>query len=86
MIRHTAYKKEQILKEVEETGSVALVAKKHGVPTTTIHTWKKSLKNKDLYIRNKEERKLEKQLADLELENQILKELLKKTHQVWLKS
>jgi len=78
--------KEQILKEAAETGSVSLVARKHRVPTSTIHTWQKSLKNKDLHVKNKQDRELKKQLADLELENQILKELLKKTHQVWLRS
>ena len=78
MTRYPADKKEQILKEAEETGSVALVAKKHNVPMTTIHTWKKSLKNKDLHIKNREDRELKKRLTELELENQILKELLKK--------
>jgi transposase-like protein len=31
--------KEQVLKEVEETGNVALVARNHGIPSTTINTW-----------------------------------------------
>lgn len=86
MRRYSTEKKEQILKEAEETGSVALVARKHSVPTSTIHTWQKTLKNKGLHTKQQQDRELKKQLADLELENQILKELLKKTHQVWLKS
>ncbi|KPU42970.1 transposase [Oxobacter pfennigii] len=36
--------KEQILKEVEETGNVTLVARNHGIPSTTIYTWVKSRK------------------------------------------
>lgn len=31
--------KEQILKEVQETGNVALVARTHNIPSTTINTW-----------------------------------------------
>jgi Transposase and inactivated derivatives len=37
--------KEQILKEVEETGNVSLVARKHGIPSTTINTWIKRSNN-----------------------------------------
>jgi transposase-like protein len=77
--------KEQILKEVKETGSVALVAKKHGVPTSIIHTWQKMFNNGVLINKSKENRSLRKKISELELENQVLKELLKKTHQVWLK-
>jgi len=37
--------KEQVLKEVEETGNVALVARKHSIPSTTINTWIKRSRN-----------------------------------------
>lgn len=37
--------KEQILKEVEETGNMALVARNHNIPSTTINTWMKRKKN-----------------------------------------
>lgn len=33
--------KEQIIKECQETGNVALVARRHEIATTTIHTWLK---------------------------------------------
>lgn len=33
--------KEQILKEVDDTGNIALVARNHNIPTTTINTWLK---------------------------------------------
>ena len=36
--------KEQILKEVEETGNATLVARNHGIPPTTIYTWIKARK------------------------------------------
>lgn len=37
--------KEQILKEVEETGNVTLVARNHSIPSTTINTWIKRNKS-----------------------------------------
>jgi len=37
--------KEQILKEVANTGNVSLVARNHGIPSTTINTWTKRRKN-----------------------------------------
>lgn len=31
--------KEQVLKDVDETGNATLVARNHGIPSTTINTW-----------------------------------------------
>lgn len=76
--------KAEILKEVESVGNVGEVSKKHGIPASTIHTWiKKSLK-KDLKDPIKEVKNLRKKLSEKEAENNILRELLKKTHQVFL--
>jgi transposase-like protein len=36
---YTAEQKEQILKEVDDTGNIALVARNHNIPSTTINTW-----------------------------------------------
>lgn len=36
--------KEQILKEVDETGNMALVSRNHNIPSTTINTWIKRRK------------------------------------------
>jgi transposase-like protein len=33
--------KEQVLREVDETGNVTLVARNHNIPTTTVNTWVK---------------------------------------------
>jgi transposase len=85
MKRYTVEFKEQILKEAKETGSIVLVARKHSIPITTIHTWQKRLNNNDLIVKGKENRSIRRKLSELELENQILKELLKKTNQAWLK-
>ena len=43
------------------------------------------LKNKDTIKTEKSHKAIKKELADAKLENEILKELLKKTHQLWLK-
>jgi transposase len=86
MRKYSKEYKEQILKETKETGSILLVSKKHSVPKSTIQTWLSSFKNIDSKIKAKENRNLEKKVSELELENQILKELLKKTNQIWLRS
>ena len=50
-----------------------------------MYTWIKRDKNKVKIQNSKGEKTLRKQLADVTLENKVLKELLKKTHQLWLK-
>ncbi len=88
MRTYTQIEKQQILQEVAETGSISAVGRKHEIAVSTIHSW---LKNKKLLsstsekVENNKEtiNKLKKQLADATLENKILKDLLKKTYQVW---
>jgi len=77
--------KEQILKECMETNKYNVVAKKHQIPVTTVYTWIKRDKNKTRIQNNKGQKALQKELADFKLENNVLKELLKKTQQLWLK-
>jgi transposase-like protein len=36
--------KEQVMKEIDETGNMALVARNHNIPSTTINTWMKKRK------------------------------------------
>ena len=80
MKRYTKEEKAEILKEVGSLGNVSFVAKKHGMPSTTIQNWiKKGLQKSD----PSETRKLKKRVCELELQNSILKDLLKKTHQVF---
>ena len=68
-----------------ETNQYNVVAKKHNVPVTTVYTWIKRDKIKSKPKTAKGQKALEKELADAKLEIKILKELLKKTHQLWLK-
>ena len=77
--------KEQIIKECMETNKYNVVAKKHQVPVTTVYTWIKRDKNKSKTQKAKGQKAMGKELADAKLEIKVLKELLKKTHQLWLK-
>ncbi len=36
--------KEQVLREVDETGNMTLVARNHNIPSTTVNTWMKRRK------------------------------------------
>ena len=79
--RYTKEEKAEIFKEVESLCNVSLVAKKHGMPSTTIQNWiRKGLNNK---INPSEIRRLKKTISEKELQISILKDLLKKTHQVF---
>ncbi len=85
---YTNEEKSQVLEEVKTVGNIAVVAKKNNIPIGTISSWinpKKSKKSKfkDPDILFKENNLLKFKLRDYELENKILKELLKKTYQIW---
>jgi len=78
--RYTETEKSEILKEVQNLGTVRLVAKKHGMPATTIQNWiKKGLGQSN----SSKMRELKNTISQQKLEIAILKELLKKTHQVF---
>ena len=82
---YTTEFKAQIIKECIETNNYAAVAKKHKIPATTVYTWFRRDKNKQKTDNRKSQRSLEKELADAKTEIAVLKELLKKTNQLWLK-
>mgnify|MGYP001608268616 FL=1 len=69
---------------MKETGSVSAVAKRHGLPINTLYTWVGTKGGKQNKSAKSELLKLQKELAKKEIENQILRELLKKTSQAWL--
>lgn len=86
MARQSKFSEElkvQILKEVEEVGVIATVAKKHAIDPKNIHNWLRIRKNKPKLDQARELRELRKKLDDAELENLVLKELLKKTYPRW---
>jgi transposase-like protein len=76
--------REQILKEVKDTGNMALVARNHGISYQTVVSWVGSERRAPARKRKQDLKALESRLKDAELENRILKELLKKTNQLWL--
>ncbi len=77
--------KEQVAKECIETNNYAAVSSKHDIPVTTIYGWIKRHKNKQKKESQSNVNELEAKLKDVKLENRVLKELLKKSHQLWLK-
>jgi len=83
MSKYSAELKAQVVKEAKETGNATMVARRHQVPAATVYSW---IRGRDLKANtaNVENRKLRKALEEKELENEILKELLKKTNQAWL--
>ena len=84
MRRYSSEEKVEILKEVENVGNIHAVCRKRGLSHTTVHNW---LRKQGLQEKNRnypaENRRLKKKIAELELKNSILKDLLKKTHQVF---
>lgn len=70
--------KDKIIAEVEEIGNIGAVAKKYKVPTSTIHSWFKNNIKKEKVNKSRDLIKLRKELHSKELENRILKDLLKK--------
>jgi|GEM_PF-1919212 transposase-like protein len=83
---YTELEKAQIIDEAKATGNIAALAKKNSIPPATIHTWikpKYTKKQKPPTASSNELKALKTKLNDVELDNQILKELLKKTYQVW---
>ena len=71
--------KEQVLREVEETGNMTLVARNHNIPFTTINTWVKKKKNaaKGGSTRGPKSRNFNSSNCNKELEKE--NDLLKKT-------
>lgn len=75
--------KAQILNEVKEVGNIRIVADKHGITSKSIHNWLRYSKSENEVSQTKQLRELNKKLKDAELENLVLKELLKKTYPRW---
>lgn len=82
--RYSDEEKLKIVDEAKSSGNIAATAKRYAISDVTIHGWikkfNKSKPSKDLH---QELKRLKQQLADKELENSILKDLVKKTVQVW---
>ena len=77
--------KKQVVKEIKDIGNLSLVCKTHGVPLSTAHSWLNVERGVRIRSERNNDAHLKKRLESLELENRVLKELLKKTNQAWLK-
>jgi transposase-like protein len=83
--------KAQIAKEVHDVGDMSAVAKAHQLALVNVYRWTtgKSRAKKQTStpspIITPTIIDLKKKLADADLEIRVLKELLKKTNQAWLK-
>jgi len=74
----------KIIQEAKEAGNIVATAKKYSISDGTIHAWiKKKNKVNPIVDSASELKLLRKQLSDMKLENSVLKDLLKKTVQVW---
>lgn len=87
--KYSTDEKFKIIQEAKDSGNIAATAKRYNVSDVTIHGWIRKLitnkNSKKVAIDSSalEIKKLKKQLNDKELENSILKELVKKTVQIW---
>jgi transposase-like protein len=82
--RYSDEEKLKIIAEAKTSGNISATAKRYSISDVTIHGWMKKLNkvkpDKDLH---QEIKRLRQQLADRDLECSILKDLVKKTVQVW---
>ena len=82
-MKHSQEIKDQIVREIKEVGNISLVCRKHGLRTSTVHSWLHGIKNKDKIADNKLNRELQKKIKDQQLEIDVLRSLLKKTYPLW---
>ncbi len=73
--------KEMLIKECQETGNVALVARRHEISSNTIHSWLHKKRNNGqtkVLPKAKDDRlkAIEKQLKEVSTQNDSLKRLL----------
>lgn len=78
MKKYTLQEKSEILKEVESIGNIALVCRKRDISYNTVQNW---VRRKVTGSRKEKKsiRSLQKKIFELNTQNLILKDLLKKT-------
>ncbi len=82
--RYSDEEKVKIIQEAKSSGNISATAKRYSISDVTIHGWmKKFNKSKPANDLHKEMKYLKQKLADRDLEISILKDLVKKTVQVW---
>ena len=82
--KYTIEEKLKIISEAKSSGNISATAKRYSISDVTIHGWMKKLNNsKPTKNLQQENKYLKQKLADRDLEISILKDLVKKTVQVW---
>lgn len=81
-VRYSPELKRQALKDFLDTKDVVLVSKKLGIPAHAIYRFKREELTAPEVNKEKKIKELNSELAKKDLENKILRELLKKTYQV----
>jgi transposase-like protein len=81
-IKYSEEQREQALKELEACGDINLVSRKFNIPTHAIYRFRREKLKSPQASQAQEVKRLTKELKEAELENRILRELLKKTYQV----
>lgn len=82
--RYSDDEKIKIVEEARSSGNIAATAKRYSISDVSVHSWMKKLnKSRPAKDLQQEIKRLKLQLADRDLENAILKDLVKKTVQVW---
>lgn len=82
--RYTEQQVLDILGQVEAGGAISEVARTHGLAVTTLYRWKARYggmtkdETKRFRLLEEENRRLKKLVADLSLDNQMLKEVVSK--------
>lgn len=79
--QYTEEFKEQLIKECQEVGNIALVARRHDISPNTIHTWIRNFKKRGSISplpKNEAKRflEIENRLKNISKENNTLKKLL----------
>lgn len=74
--------KERVLKDLDEVGDIKIVCERHNVPKHAVYRFRRERLNRPSGNKDLKIKSLNKELREKDLENRILRELLKKTYQV----
>lgn len=82
---HTREFREKVAQEAIESGNQRATAEKYDLKPSIVYGWVRTLQSKDKNQTKRNISQLQKELAEKELENKVLRELLKKTTQTLIK-
>ena len=83
--KHPFEFREKVAQEAIETGKIKAVAARYELDPTLVYGWVRTLRNKAAIQSKKSIRQYQKELEEVQLEVQVLRELLKKTTNALIK-